>query len=53
MNKRELIGYNEVNRDREEKISELKQELKMTKLRAESGELKAGSLQINYDKVES
>ena len=49
MNKREMIGFNEVNREREEKIQELKRELKLTKLKADEFELKLGTLQINYD----
>ena len=52
MNKREMIGFNEVNREREEKIQELKRELKLTKLKADEFELKLGTLQINYDKME-
>ena len=52
MNKREMIGFNEVNRERETKIQELKQELKLTKLKADQYELKLGTLQINFDKME-
>ncbi len=52
MNKREMIGFNEVNRERETKIQELKQELKLTKLKADEFELKLGTLQINFDKME-
>ena len=44
MNKREMIGFNEVNRERETKIQELKQELKLTKLKADQFELKLGTL---------
>ena len=51
-NKREMIGFNEVNRERELKIDELKRELKLTKLKADEFELKLGTLQINYDKME-
>ena len=47
-----MIGFNEVNREREEKIQELKRELKLTKLKADEFELKLGTLQINYDKME-
>ena len=51
-NKREMIGFNEVNREREEKITQLKSDLKLTKLKADEFELKLGTLQINYDKME-
>ena len=51
-NKREMIGFSEVNREREEKIADLKRELKLTKLRADDYELKLGTLQINYNKME-
>ena len=44
MNKREMIGFNEVDRERETKIQELKQELKLTKLKADQFELKLGTL---------
>ena len=47
-----MIGFDEVNRDREEKVQELKRELKITKLKASEFELKLGTLQINYDKME-
>mgnify|MGYP001006278680 CR=1 FL=1 len=43
-NKREMIGFSEVNREREEKIADLKRELKLTKLRADDYELKLGTL---------
>ena len=39
-----MIGFNEVNRDREEKISELKRELKLQTLKADELELKLGTL---------
>lgn len=47
-----MIGFNEVNRDREAKIQELKAETKINKLKADEMELKLGTLQINYDKME-
>lgn len=47
-----MIGFSEVNREREEKIQELKRELKLTKIKADDFELKLGTLQINYDKME-
>lgn len=47
-----MIGFNEVNRERENKIADLKTELRMTKLKADEYELKLGTLQINYDKME-
>ena len=43
-NKREMIGFNEINREREEKIQILKQESKESKLRAEKFELELGTL---------
>ena len=51
-NKREMIGFSEINRERELKIDELKRDLKLTKLKANELELKLGTLQINYDKME-
>lgn len=51
-NKREMIGFSEVNKDREAKIEQLKSDLKLTKLKADDFELKLGTLQINYDKME-
>lgn len=51
-NKREMIGFNEVNRERENKIDELKRNLKLSKLKADEFELKTGTLQINHDKME-
>lgn len=52
MNKREMIGFTEVNREREEKIAELKVELRETKIRRDDLELRLGTLQINFDKIE-
>ena len=43
-NKRAMIGFDEVNREREAKIQELKREIKMTKLKADEFELKLGTL---------
>lgn len=51
-NKREMIGFSEVNREREEKIQELKREVKLHKTKADEYELKLGTLQINYNKME-
>ena len=51
-NKREMIGFSEVNRERETKIDELKRDLKMTKLKANEFELKLGTLQITHEKIE-
>jgi hypothetical protein len=34
-NKREMIGFNEVNKEREEKISQLKRDLNITKAKAD------------------
>lgn len=47
-----MIGFNEVNREREEKINELKTDLRITKVKADDYELKLGTLQINFDKME-
>ena len=47
-----MIGFTEVNRERETKIAELKRDLKLTKLKAGEFELKLGTLRINYDKME-
>lgn len=52
VNKREMIGFNEINREREEKIITLKKDLMTYKLKADEFEIKLGTLQINYDKVE-
>lgn len=43
-NKREMIGFSEVNKDREAKIDTLKTDLKITKLKADDLELKLGTL---------
>ena len=48
-----MIGFSEVNKEREIKIEELKRELKISKLKANEFELKLGTLQINYDKMEA
>ena len=47
-----MIGFSEVNRERETKIDELKRDLKMTKLKANEFELKLGTLQITHEKIE-
>ena len=51
-NKRKIIGFEEVDRERETKIVELKADLKVTKVKADDLELRLGTLQINYDKIE-
>ena len=51
-NKREMIGFSEVNREREDQISTLKKDSKEYKLKANEYELKLNTLQINYDKME-
>lgn len=51
-NKRKIIGFEEVDRERETKITELKADLKVTKAKADDLELRLGTLQINYDKME-
>jgi len=47
-----MIGFTEVNRERESKINELKTDLRETKIKADAYEIKLGTLQINYDKME-
>ena len=47
-----MIGFSEINRERELIIDQLKRDLKLTKLKANEFELKLGTLQINYDKME-
>ena len=51
-NKREMIGFTEINREREEKITQLKEDLKVVTVKANEFELKLGTLQINFDKLE-
>ena len=51
-NKREMIGFSEVNKEREEKVQQLKVDLNAAKIRIDELELKLGTLQINYDKME-
>lgn len=51
-NKREMIGFSEVNKEREEKVQQLKVDLNSAKIRIDELELKLGTLQINYDKME-
>ena len=48
-----MIGFDEINRERELKIDELKRDSKMFKLKSNELELKLGTLQINYDKMKS
>ena len=47
-----MIGFSEVNKEREEKVQQLKADLGSSKLRVDELELKLGTLQINYDKME-
>lgn len=44
VNKREMIGFNEINREREEKIITLKKDLMTYKLKADEFEIKLGTL---------
>ena len=46
-----MIGFNEVNKEREEKIYQLKRDLSITKVKADDYEIKLGTLQIKYDKM--
>ena len=52
INKREMIGFNEVNKDREEKINKLKAELSDLKLKYDEKDLSLQSLTIKHKKVE-
>ena len=52
LNKREMIGFSEVNRNREEKISKLKTDLNNTKMNLDERELQLGTLSIKYKKTE-
>lgn len=52
LNKREMIGFSEVNRNREEKISKLKTDLNSTKMNLDERELQLGTLSIKYKKTE-
>lgn len=47
-----MIGFSEVNKEREEKVQQLKVDLNAAKIRIDELELKLGTLQINYDKME-
>ena len=47
-----MIGFTEVNRERESKITELKADLKEFKAKSADLEIKLGTLQINFDKQE-
>ena len=47
-----MIGFSEVNKEREEKVAQLKADLTTAKVRVDELELKLGTLQINYDKME-
>ena len=51
-NKREMIGFNEVNREREELIDKLKKDTKVLKAKADEYQLKFATLEINYKKME-
>ena len=52
MNKREMLGFSEVNKDREEKIAKLKADLSQTKLKLDDRDLKLGTLTLRHNKVE-
>lgn len=51
-NKREMIGFSEVNKLREEKVSSLKEELTETKFNLDERELQLGTLTIKFKKTE-
>ena len=52
LNKREMIGFSEINREREEQIMTLKRDSKIYKVKSNEYELKLSTLQINYEKME-
>lgn len=52
LNKREMIGFSEVNKEREDKIMKLKQELQMTKLSLDERDLQFNTLTIRFKKTE-
>lgn len=52
LNKREMIGFSEVNKEREDKITKLKQELQMTKLSLDERDLQFNTLTIRFKKTE-
>lgn len=47
-----MIGFTEVNKEREDKISKLKTELNATKLTLDERELQVGTLTIRHKKAE-
>jgi len=52
MNKREMLGFTEVNKEREIVIAKLKADLSQTKLTLDDRELKLGTLTLRHSKVE-
>jgi chromosome segregation ATPase len=51
-NKREMIGFSEVSREREDKISKMKEDLMTLKLTLDERELQFGTLAIKFKKNE-
>ena len=49
--KRQVVGHNELNREREERIERLKNELAELQIKYESQDIEKGTLKINYGKV--
>jgi hypothetical protein len=49
--KREIIGFGEIQKEREERIEKLKKDLKEVKLQHEELDLKHGTLSIQHDKI--
>ena len=49
--KREIIGFNEIQKEREERIEKMKQELRELKLAHEKLDLEHGTLEIQHEKV--
>ena len=47
-----MIGFNEINREREDLIDKLKKETKVLKAKADEYQLKFATLEINYKKME-
>lgn len=49
--KRDMIGFNEVEKERNERIDKLKNELRVLKLAHEELDIKHGTLVINHEKT--
>lgn len=49
--KREIIGFNEIQKEREERIDKLKKDLRELKILHEELDIKHGTLSIQYEKI--